>query len=75
VGPGAATQQVGAARDIGPRNEATRLVSVLLRPKSSGILDEHANLATYVARGEARPAYKWAFDAQLAVCTGKPPAS
>jgi glutathione S-transferase len=50
-------------------------VSVLLRPKSSGILDEHANLATYVARGEARPAYKWAFDAQLAVCTGKPPAS
>lgn len=48
---------------------------MLLRPKSSGILDEHANLATYVARGEARPAYKWAFDAQLAVCTGKPLAS
>jgi hypothetical protein len=30
-------------------------------------------LAAYVARGEARPAYKRAFDAQLAVYTGKPP--
>jgi glutathione S-transferase len=42
------------------------MVSVLLRLKSSGILDEHRNLAAYVARGEARPAYKRAFDAQLA---------
>ena len=48
-------------------------VSVLLRLKSSGILDEYPNLATYVARGEARPAYKRAFAAQLAVSTGKPP--
>jgi glutathione S-transferase len=38
-----------------------------------GILDEYLNLANYVARGEARPAYKRAFDAQLAVYTGKPP--
>lgn len=43
------------------------MVSVLLRLKSSGILDEHRNLAAYVARGEARPAYKRAFDAQLAL--------
>jgi len=43
------------------------MVSVLLRLKSSGILDEYPNLAAYVARGEARPAYKRAFDAQLAV--------
>jgi glutathione S-transferase len=50
------------------------MVSVLLRLKSSGILDEYPNLAAYVARGEARPAYKRAFDAQLAVYTGKPPA-
>ena len=50
------------------------MVSVLLRLKLSGILDEHANLATYVARGEARPAYKRAFAAQLAVYSGKPPA-
>jgi glutathione S-transferase len=43
------------------------MVSVLLRLKSSGVLDEYPNLAAYVARGEARPAYKRAFDAQLAV--------
>ena len=50
------------------------MVSVLLRLKSSGILDEYPNLAAYLARGEARPAYKRAFAAQLAVNTGKPPA-
>lgn len=47
------------------------MVSVLLRVKPSGILDEYPNLAAYVARGEARPAYKRAFAAQLAVFTGK----
>jgi glutathione S-transferase len=49
------------------------MVSVLLRTRPSGILDEFPNLAAYVARGEARPAYKRAFEAQLAVFTGKPP--
>ena len=49
------------------------MVSVLLRLKSSGILDKFPNLAAYLARGEARPAYKRAFAAQLAVNTGKPP--
>ena len=48
------------------------MVSVLLRLRSSGILDEHANLAAYVARGEARPAYQRAFAAQLQVNTGRP---
>src|SRR6266550_2851281 len=48
------------------------MVSVLLRLRPSGILDEFPNLATYVAHGEARPACKRAFDAQLAVNTGKP---
>ncbi|ACI92541.1 glutathione S-transferase [Afipia carboxidovorans OM5] len=43
------------------------MVSVLLRLKSSGLLNEYPNLAAYVARGEARPAYKRAFDAQLAL--------
>ena len=43
------------------------MVSVLLRLRSTGILDEVAGLAAYVARGEARPAYKRAFAAQLAV--------
>src|SRR5512145_969807 len=49
------------------------MVAVLLRLKASGMLDEYPNLSAYVARGEARPAYKRAFDAQLAVYTGKPP--
>ena len=48
------------------------MVSVLLRLKPSGLLDGYPNLAAYVARGEARPAYKRAFDAQLAVNTGNP---
>ena len=43
------------------------MVSVLLRLRMSGILDEYQNLAAYVARGEARPAYIRAFAAQLAV--------
>ncbi|NUP14035.1 MAG: glutathione S-transferase family protein [Polyangiaceae bacterium] len=48
------------------------MVSVLLRLRPSGILDEYSSLAAYVARGEARPAYKRAFDAQLAVNTRSP---
>jgi glutathione S-transferase len=51
------------------------MVSVLLRIKSSGLLDEYPNLSAYVARGEARPAYKRAFAAQLAFNTRKPPTS
>ena len=51
------------------------MVSVLLRLKPSGILDEFPSLAAYVARGEARPAYKRAFAAQLAINAAKPPAS
>jgi glutathione S-transferase len=43
------------------------MVSVLLRLRMPGLLDEYPNLAAYVARGEARPAYKRAFAAQLAV--------
>jgi glutathione S-transferase len=50
------------------------MVSVLLRLKPSGMLNQFAKLAAYVARGEARPAYKRAFAAQLAVNTGKPAA-
>ncbi|HWF64248.1 MAG TPA: glutathione S-transferase C-terminal domain-containing protein, partial [Rhizomicrobium sp.] len=43
------------------------MVHVLARLRPSGILDEYPNLAAYVARGEARPAYQRAFAAQLAV--------
>ena len=49
------------------------MVSVLLRTRSSGLLDEFPNLAAYVARGESRPAYQRAFDAQLAQNTGSTP--
>ena len=48
------------------------MVAVLLRLKASGLLDEYPNLSAYVARGESRPAFKRAFDAHLAVFTGKP---
>jgi len=41
------------------------MVSVLLRLKPSGLLNEFPNLSAYVARGEARPAYQRAFAAQL----------
>jgi glutathione S-transferase len=49
------------------------MVAVLLRLRMSGMLDEYPSLSAYVARGEARPAYKRAFAAQLAVFTGMPP--
>lgn len=43
------------------------MVSVLLRFRMPGLLNEYPNLAAYVARGEARPAYQRAFAAQLAI--------
>ncbi|GLS34048.1 glutathione S-transferase [Mesorhizobium albiziae] len=46
------------------------MVMVLRRLYGSRILEEYPNLSAYVARGEARPAFKRAFDAQLAVFTG-----
>jgi len=45
------------------------MVTVLLRLKGSGILEEFPNLCAYLDRGEARPAYRRAFDAQRAVFT------
>lgn len=48
------------------------MVSVLLRLRASGLLDEFPSLAAYVARGEARPAYQRAFAAQWAFNTAQP---
>jgi glutathione S-transferase len=45
------------------------MVDALRRLKGSGLLDEHPKLAAYVACAEARPAFKRAFEAQLAVFT------
>jgi glutathione S-transferase len=41
-------------------------VAVLRRLNGSSVLDQYPNLSAYVARGEARPAFRRAFDAQLA---------
>ena len=43
------------------------MVTVLRRVEDTGILDGYPNLLAYIARGQARPAYRRAFDAQLAV--------
>lgn len=45
------------------------MVTVLRRLNGSAILHEYPNLSAYVARGEARPAFRRAFEAQLAVFT------
>ena len=47
------------------------MASVLLRARSSGILGEFPSLASFLARSEARPAYRRAFEAQLAVNAGR----
>ena len=49
------------------------MVTVLRRLNGSGIVEKYPNLCAYVARGEARPAYRRAFADQLAVFTGNPP--
>jgi glutathione S-transferase len=45
------------------------MINVLRRPAASPIIQEFPNLVAYVARGEARPAFKRAFADQLAVFT------
>ncbi len=50
------------------------MVTVLRRLNGSPLLEAHPNLPTYVARGEARPAFKRAFADQRAVFDGKPAA-
>jgi len=47
------------------------MVTVLRRLQGSGLLEKYPSLAAYVARGEARPAFKRAFAAQLAVFTNR----
>lgn len=49
------------------------MVTVLRRLEGSGMLEEYPNLPAYVARGEARPAYKRAFADQLAVFANNSP--
>ncbi|WP_312795793.1 glutathione S-transferase family protein [Tianweitania sp.] len=47
------------------------MVTVLRRLATSSLLQDHNNLLAYIARAEARPAYKRAFADQLAVFTSR----
>lgn len=49
------------------------MVSVLRQLRGTGIVERHGRLADYVARGQARPAFQRAMDAQMAGFTGTPP--
>ena len=49
------------------------MVTVPRRLAASGMVEGYPNLCAYVARGEARPAYKRAFEDQLAVFTANTP--
>jgi glutathione S-transferase len=49
------------------------MVAVLRIVAEDGLLDAHVNLAAYVARGEARPAFRRALADQMAGFTGTPP--
>ena len=66
---GELSRRLGEADWLGDAFSAGDLlmVTVLRRLSGSGILETFPNVSAYVARGEARPAYKRAFDAQLAV--------
>ena len=68
---GALSQRLGEADWLDGAFSAGDLltISVMRRLNASGILQEYPNLHAYVARGEARPAFKRAFEAQLAVFT------
>ncbi len=50
------------------------MISVLRRLHGTGLLDAYPTLAAYVARGEARPAFGRAFDAQRATYEATRPA-
>lgn len=63
------SRALGDAEWLGPAFSAGDLmmIGVLRRASGSGLLEEHPNLVAYVARGEARPAFRRAFDDQYAV--------
>ena len=49
------------------------MAAVLRIMRGESALTKYANLAAYVARAEARPAFQRAYDAQMAGFTGSPP--
>lgn len=66
---GSLSNYLGEAEWIGGDFSAADILMVLVlrRLDGSGIVEEYSNLAAYVARGVARPAYQRAFEAQAAV--------
>jgi glutathione S-transferase len=50
------------------------MVTVLRIIEGDGLVEKYDNLAAYVARGTARPAFQRALDAQMKGFTGEPPA-
>ena len=42
------------------------MVTVLRMLRGTGLVEAHPNLVAYLARGEARPAFQRALDAQMA---------
>ena len=50
------------------------MITILRRAERSGIIEEFPNVDAYVERGEARPAYQRAFQAQLDVFESTQPA-
>lgn len=73
---GELSRRLGGADWLEGGFTAGDLVMVMvLRRAQTPALDEFPNLAAYVARAEARPAYRRAFAAQLAVFTDRRAAS
>ncbi len=66
---GALSKRLGTAEWLDGAFSAADLmmVMVLRRAEGEGLLEEHPNLLAYIARGQARPAYQRAFDAQHAL--------
>lgn len=58
--------------DVGFTAGDLLMIAVLRQLNGTGILEAYPNLAAYVARGEARPAFRKALADQLAGFTGSP---
>jgi glutathione S-transferase len=70
---GELSRRLGDADWLDGAFSAGDLMMVTVLRRASSLLDEYPSLRAYIARGEARPAYKRAFAAQLAVFTANSP--
>jgi len=67
------SNHLGAADWLAAASSAADIMMLhaVRRLEASGLLEEHPNITAYLTRAAARPAYKRAFAAQLAVFTDK----